>query len=150
VLTQVGDRQVMKAMQAQQAVLGGEESGHFIFANHHTTGDGILSGLQLLAAIQLLGKPLSELSGLMTVFPQTLINVPVGLKPDISEVPELTRVIEEVSQQLGDRGRVLVRYSGTEPLCRIMVEGQEPADIEQYAGRIADVVSRGLGPKKAP
>jgi len=144
VTTAVGDRSVMEAMRKNGAVLGGEESGHIIFRDHHTTGDGILSALQLLAALRRSGKPLSELARAMTVFPQTLINVPVNRKPDIDTIPEISATIRRVENSLGERGRVLVRYSGTEPFCRVMVEGEEKTDVDNYARQIADTIGRVL------
>jgi phosphoglucosamine mutase len=141
----VGDRYVMEKMRAKGAVLGGEDSGHVIFLDHHTTGDGLISALQLLAAIKVFEQPLSELANLMTVFPQTLINVPVKIKPDISSVPELAGVIKNVERKMGERGRVLVRYSGTEPVLRIMVEGEKEKDVERFSGNIAEVARRNLG-----
>ncbi len=141
----VGDRYVMEKMRAKGAVLGGEDSGHIIFFDHHTTGDGLISALQLLAAIKVFDQPLSGLATLMTVFPQTLINVPVKVKPDISGVPELAAVINSIEQKMGERGRVLVRYSGTEPVLRVMVEGEKEKDVERFAGNIAEVVRRNLG-----
>lgn len=144
VTTAVGDRSVMEAMRKDGAVLGGEESGHIIFRDHHTTGDGILSALQLLAALRRSGKPLSELARAMTVFPQTLINVPVNRKPDMDTIPEISAIIRRVENSLGERGRVLVRYSGTEPLCRVMVEGEEKTEVDNYARQIADTIGREL------
>ena len=124
---------------------GGEESGHIIFLKHQTTGDGILSGLQLLGALQSFKQPLSELSALMAVFPQVLVNVLVRTRPEIDEIPELVQVIREVERSLGDRGRVLVRYSGTEPVCRIMVEGPDSRETKGFAERIAARVIQILG-----
>jgi phosphoglucosamine mutase len=144
VSARVGDRYVMEEMRNRQSSLGGEDSGHIIFLDHHTTGDGILAALQLLFAIKRSGQPLSELSSLMTVYPQTLINVPVAKKPDISEVPALVKIIKDTEQELGVEGRVLVRYSGTEPVCRVMVEGKRQEEIEAYARNIADVITRQL------
>ncbi|MBW2119045.1 MAG: phosphoglucosamine mutase [Deltaproteobacteria bacterium] len=141
----VGDRYVMEKMRAKGAVLGGEDSGHIIFLDHHTTGDGLISALQLLTAIKFFEQPLSGLATLMTIFPQTLINVPVKIKPDISSVPELGSVIKNVEQKMGKRGRVLVRYSGTETVLRVMVEGEKEEDVERFAGNIAEVVRRNLG-----
>lgn len=138
--TGVGDRLVMERMIEIDASLGGEDSGHIIFSNNHTTGDGIISAIQLLNAMFFFGKPLSQLATLMTVYPQVLINVPVKDKPGISEVPEINRVIRSVESELSGEGRILVRYSGTEPLCRIMVEGKEQKEIEKYAKKIADVI----------
>jgi phosphoglucosamine mutase len=143
--TQVGDRYVLEEMRAKQAVLGGEDSGHIIFLNYHTTGDGLLSGMQLVAAMKTFDQPLSKLSKLMTVFPQTLINVPVKTKPLLSTVTELTREIDRVEKRLGDRGRVLVRYSGTEPVCRVMLEGESREEVETCAVEIAEAVRQNLG-----
>ena len=143
--TRVGDRYVMEAMKEKGAVLGGEDSGHLIFLDHHTTGDGILSGLQLLAALLRSQKPLSELGRCMAVFPQVLMNVRVREKPEIVSVPEVGRVIRRVETTLGDRGRVLVRYSGTEPLCRVMVEGENREEVERYAAEIAETIRQAIG-----
>ena len=140
----VGDRYVLEEMRKTGAILGGEESGHIIFLQHHTTGDGLLSAMHLLSAMKKSGQPLSRLSTLMTVFPQVLINVPVKKKPEISSVPELVRVQQNVETRLGERGRVLLRYSGTEPVCRIMVEGERQEEIEEYARQIAEVVKTQL------
>ena len=142
--TQVGDRYVMEEMRARNANLGGEDSGHIIFLQYHTTGDGLLSALQLLYAMKLFEQPLSRLSTLMTVFPQAFINVPVQNKPDITEVPKIVKAIEIAERALGDRGRVLVRYSGTEPVCRVMVEGEKQEEAERYAGQIARAIEMEL------
>jgi len=144
ITSKVGDRYVLEKMRKSGALLGGEESGHIIFLQHHTTGDGLLSALQLLSAMKISGQPLSQLSTLMTVFPQVLINVPVNKKPEMSSVSELVLVQQDVETQLGERGRVLLRYSGTEPVCRIMVEGERQEEIEEYARQIADVVKEQL------
>jgi len=140
----VGDRYVLEMMKEKGASIGGEDSGHIIFLNHHTTGDGILSALQVLAAMQEAGKPLSELARLMTVFPQKLINVDVSSKPEVSTIPELVSVIEDVEKKLGDKGRVLVRYSGTQNMCRVMVEGPTNEETEAYCRQIVDVVKEKL------
>jgi phosphoglucosamine mutase len=145
VSTPVGDRNVVEEMRARKAILGGEDSGHLIFLGNHSTGDGLLSGLQLLSAMQALRRPLSELSTLMRVFPQTLLNVPVQRKPEIPSVPEVVEAITSVEARLGDRGRVLVRYSGTEPVCRIMVEGERQEEIERYASEIGKAIRRIMG-----
>ncbi len=142
--TNVGDRYVLEKMRESEAILGGEESGHIIFLQHHTTGDGMLSALQLLSAMKTAGQSLSQLSTLMTVFPQVLINVPVKEKPEFFSVPELVRAQQDVETRLGEKGRVLLRYSGTEPVCRIMVEGERQEEIEEYARQIADVVKKEL------
>ncbi len=141
-ITKVGDRYVLEEMQAKGASIGGEESGHIIFLEHHTTGDGIITALQLLAVMKNEQKPLSELAQVMTVFPQMLINVEVKTKPELSTIPEIREVIRNVKGQLGDKGRALVRYSGTQSMCRIMVEGPTYEDTEKYCKQIADVVRK--------
>ncbi len=119
----VGDRYVIEKMRQNGASLGGESSGHLIFHQHHTTGDGIISALQLLAAIQTAKKPLSELSQIMTMTPQKMINVDVKEKPPIESIPALQSAIRAAEAELKDEGRVLIRYSGTQSMCRVMVEG---------------------------
>jgi phosphoglucosamine mutase len=143
--TQVGDRYVMEAMRASGAVLGGEDSGHMIFAEHHTTGDGILTALMLLEAIRAQSETLSQLKTIMTPFPQVLMNVPVKSKPRIDDVPRIQDAIRKVEADLGDNGRVLVRYSGTESLCRVMVEGPAEEKTRCYCRAIADAVAKELG-----
>jgi phosphoglucosamine mutase len=144
VTTGVGDRLVMEEMRKRNASLGGEDSGHIIFSDHHTTGDGILSALKLMESIIFYKKPLSEISKIMDIYPQVLINVPVNKKPDIESTPEIKGIISNVERDLGSEGRVLVRYSGTEPLCRVMVEGKSQAEIERHAQKIADVIAKEL------
>jgi phosphoglucosamine mutase len=140
VATQVGDRYVMQEMVEQDAVLGGEDSGHMIFRDRHTTGDGLLAALRLIEAMQSSDKKLSELSEIMTVYPQELINVTVSDKLALDTIPEIVTVIEAVESKLADQGRVLVRYSGTQLKCRVMVEGPTPDETRAYARQIADVV----------
>jgi phosphoglucosamine mutase len=142
--SKVGDRYVLEDMQRLGAAIGGEESGHMIFLDHHTTGDGILTAMQLIAAMVSEGKPLSELATLMDVFPQKLMNVEVTNKPDITTVPEVMKSIQEVETRLGDEGRVLVRYSGTQNVCRVMVEGPTDDVTESYCTEIAEVVKTAL------
>jgi phosphoglucosamine mutase len=144
--TNVGDRNVCEAMREKGAIIGGEESGHIIFLNRHTTGDGMLSAIYLLCAVSYFEKPLSELSHIITLFPQVKINVKVAQKPPISSVPEISNRIKEIESVLGDRGRVLVRYSGTEPVCRIMVEGEDRDRIQEYAISLAHAVEKKLNP----
>ena len=145
VMTKVGERYVLEEMQAKGSALGGEDSGHIIFLQHHTTGDGILTALQVLSAMKKEGKPLSELAKIMKVFPQSLINVDTKSRPEISTVPEIVSTIKLVEQKLGDRGRVLVRYSGTQNMCRVMVEGPTKEETLEYCKQIADVVRERLG-----
>jgi len=143
--SKVGDRYVLEDMLELGSVLGGEASGHMIFLNHHTTGDGILTSLQLLAAMVETGKPLSELAKMMDMYPQKLINVDVKSKPDISTMPRIMEVIERTEKELGDDGRVLVRYSGTQNMCRVMVEGPSEGVTDKSCKEIADIIKRVLG-----
>jgi len=141
----VGDRRVMEKMRANGAVLGGEDSGHIIFLDQHTTGDGLLSALRLMEVMVTQKKPLSKLSHIMTVAPQALINVSVSSKPDLDEVEPIKKIILQVKSDLNGQGRVLVRYSGTQPMCRVMVEGPNSEITERYCRKIADVVSNTIG-----
>jgi phosphoglucosamine mutase len=141
----VGDRYVLEDMQRLHAAIGGEQSGHMIFLDHHTTGDGIIAAMQLIAAMLRARKPLSELAKMMDIYPQTLINVEVKEKPEIFRVPQILAAIQQVETELGDQGRVLVRYSGTENLCRVMVEGPAEALTQAYCKQIAVEVERVLG-----
>jgi phosphoglucosamine mutase len=141
----VGDRNVLQDMLRLGAVIGGEDSGHLIFTEHHTTGDGILAALQLVAAMVREGKPLSELAKQMEIFPQKLINVPVKSKPDISTLRPVMEAIRQVERELGDQGRVLVRYSGTQEACRVMVEGPTNEVTEKHCKHIAEAVRAVLG-----
>ena len=141
----VGDRHVLEQMRRLGAVVGGEDSGHMIFLNYHTTGDGILAAIQLIVSMIREGKTLSELSAIMDVYPQKLINVEVGRKPDISGVPRLMEAIKTVETELGDQGRVLVRYSGTQNVCRVMVEGPAQGLTERFCKQLAEIVKITLG-----
>ena len=140
VTTKVGDRYVLREMLATGARIGGEGSGHMIFLDHHTTGDGIISALMVVSAMKREGKPISQLAKLMKIYPQRLINIEVKNKPPIETVPEIVAAIENVEKRLGNVGRVLVRYSGTQPMCRVMVEGPTHEETEEYCGKIAQVV----------
>lgn len=142
VFAPVGDRFVLEEMLARGAVIGGEDSGHLIFLKHHTTGDGLITALQILAAIKKEGRPLSELARIMSVFPQMLINIDVKRKPEIETVPEIMAAIKKAEKTLGDKGRVLVRYSGTQNMCRVMVEGPTKIETETHCRQIADVVEK--------
>jgi len=116
-----------------------------IFLDHNTTGDGILSALQVLAIIQRSGKKLSELAQVMTSLPQVLVNVRVRKKADLKKITPIKEVIDQVEAELGDKGRVLVRYSGTEPLLRVMIEGEDQSRIETLAEQVAGSVREHLG-----
>ncbi|HSQ50552.1 MAG TPA: phosphoglucosamine mutase [Nitrospiraceae bacterium] len=143
--TSVGDRYLLERMSADGYNFGGEQSGHFIFLDHNTTGDGLISALQVLSLMKRTGKPLSELAKAMTAVPQVLLNVHVTKKPNLDTVPELQRAIHDSEQRLNGSGRVLVRYSGTEPLLRVMVEGESDDQIREVANRLADIVKTHLG-----
>jgi len=143
--SKVGDRYVLEDMLKLGSVIGGEESGHMIFLDQHTTGDGIITAMQLLAAMVRKGKPLSELAKMMDIYPQKLINVDVKSKPDIKTVPQVMEVIDRIEKELGDEGRVLVRYSGTQNMCRVMVEGPSESVTEKYCREIAEIVRSVLG-----
>ena len=143
--TAVGDRYVLEAMRAGQYVLGGEQSGHIILLDHATTGDGILTGLQLLATVARRGQPLSELVKVMTKYPQVLINVQGVDKSRMGSAPELAAAVAEAETELGQLGRVLVRPSGTEPAVRVMVEAADAGKAERVAGRLAQSVRLALG-----
>ncbi|MCH9609820.1 MAG: Phosphoglucosamine mutase [Chlamydiales bacterium] len=144
-LTKVGDRHVLQEMLDHKASLGGEQSGHLIFRKHTTTGDGILSALQVLAIMHRTGRKLSELAAAVEKFPQILINIPVIKKPPLEELKSVSRVIGDIEGELKGKGRVLIRYSGTENLCRVMVEGEEREKIDQMAKVIADMVTKEIG-----
>ncbi|HPI93136.1 MAG TPA: phosphoglucosamine mutase [Deltaproteobacteria bacterium] len=143
--TQVGDRYVLEEMLKKGSVIGGEQSGHIIYLNHHTSGDGIISALQVLRSMKTENRKLSELSKVMKVFPQKLINIDVKSKPDLDTIPEVKAAIEEVEAVLGEKGRVLVRYSGTQKMCRIMVEGPTEHETELYCTRIAGIIADRIG-----
>jgi phosphoglucosamine mutase len=132
-------------MQQKGSVLGGEESGHVIFLNHHTTGDGIITALQLLRAMKRSGQPLSDLAKIMTPSPQKIINVNVKDKPPLEQIPELQKAIKEAEAELGDSGRVLIRYSGTQSMCRVMVEGPTELLTDRLTRILADAVRKSIG-----
>ncbi|GGP16173.1 phosphoglucosamine mutase [Oceanobacillus neutriphilus] len=143
--TAVGDRYVMEEMRNNGYNLGGEQSGHIIFLDYITTGDGLLSALQLVNVMRESGKPLSELADEMTIFPQTLINVRVTDKNEALTSPIILDEVQAVEEELGENGRVLVRPSGTEPLVRVMVEAKTEEDCKTYAERIVKVIENLLG-----
>lgn len=142
--TPVGDRYVVEAMRQREAMLGGEQSGHLIFHNYSTTGDGLLAALQILRIMREKEKPLSQIAGLLTPFPQTLVNVRVEKRLPFEERPVIGETVAKIEKALSGRGRVLLRYSGTEALCRVMVEGEDPDLVAQLAQELAEVVSREL------
>ena len=144
-ITDVGDRCVLDEMRKSGAVLGGEDSGHMIFLDRHTSGDGIMTGLRLIEVMKKTGKKLSELAGIMTVYPQVLKNVKIIEKTDIYTIPEIADIIARIEKHLDGQGRVLVRYSGTQPLCRVMVEGPDRETTENCCDRIVEVIDRLIG-----
>jgi phosphoglucosamine mutase len=144
VKTAVGDRYVVEEMRRSGYNVGGEQSGHMVFLDHNTTGDGMISALQVLAIMQRTGKPLSELASIMTALPQVLVNVRVDKKRPVIEVPEVAKSIAAAEEQLAETGRVLIRYSGTEPLMRIMLEGQDEIQIAGLAQDIATAVEKNM------
>jgi len=145
VITDVGDRHVLEQMTEQGAVIGGEDSGHMIFLDSHTSGDGILTGLRLMQVMRETNTPLSVLASVMQTYPQILRNVEIAEKVDIMEIPDIKAAISRVEERLGSQGRVLVRYSGTQPLCRVMVEGPDPETTRSYCTEIVDIIRRKIG-----
>jgi len=145
VRTGVGDRYVLEEMRKLGLSLGGEQSGHTIFADWSTTGDGILTALKVLEVMVRKGKRLSELTADYVKFPQKLINVKVASKPDLESVPEIAGAVNRVQDELKDGGRVLVRYSGTENKARVMVECEDEELCRKFAGDIAEVIEKTIG-----
>ena len=142
--TPVGDRHVVEAMRREGATLGGEQSGHLIFMDYSTTGDGLLAALQLLRIMCERQKPLSELAHLITPFPQLLINVPVVCKTPFEDLPDLQASVARAEKDMAGRGRVLLRYSGTESLARVMVEGEDQDKVRSLAEGLAEDVRKCL------
>ncbi|MBE7451869.1 MAG: phosphoglucosamine mutase [Kofleriaceae bacterium] len=142
VRTQVGDRYVVEEMRRNGYNLGGEQSGHLVFLDHATTGDGIVAALRVLAVMVREGRPLSELARVMTRTPQVLVNVKVAHKRPLDELGDVVGLIRGVEAELGDDGRVLVRYSGTEAKARVMIEGPDEARIREQAETIAEALVR--------
>jgi len=147
VKTAVGDRYVVEEMKKNEYNLGGEQSGHIIFLDYNTTGDGLLSGLQLVNIMKITGKKLSELANEMTIFPQKLVNIRVTDKHGVTDNALVAEKIAEVERDMDGDGRVLVRPSGTEPLVRVMVEAPSAEACEEYVERIAAVVREEMGMK---
>lgn len=143
--TRVGDRYVLEEMRANGYALGGEQSGHIIFLEHHTTGDGLTTAAMLAALLCRSGRPLSELAGIMPVLPQVLRNLQVARREGLEDNAQLAAAVHQARKTLGPRGRVLVRPSGTEPLVRVMVEGEDPEQVSRAADEIAGVVAAEFG-----
>lgn len=142
VRTQVGDRYVVEAMRAKGYNFGGEQSGHLVFLDHNTTGDGTLAALQLLAIMIKKNKPLSELATIMTTFPQVLKNVRMASQIPPEHIPGFPEALEKAEQHLGSRGRILVRASGTEPVIRVMTEGEDEEEITTIANELCEVIRK--------
>lgn len=142
--TKVGDRYVLERMLEIGASLGGEQSGHIIFLDENTTGDGLISALHLLEAVIKTKKPLSELAAVMEVLPQALVNakVPNHKKEDYMDYPEIAEAIRKLEEKFAGEGRVLIRPSGTEPLVRVMIEGKDKAEIDREARRLAELITK--------
>ena len=145
--SKVGDRYVLELMRERRAALGGEDSGHIIFLRHHSTGDGIIAALQVLGAMRFYGRPLSTLAQVMRVTPQRIINVDVASKPPLESMAALTGAIAEAEAELAEKGRVLIRYSGTQSMCRVMVEAPTQEMTDRLAGFLAEAIRSELGEK---
>jgi len=145
VRTAVGDKYVMEEMLKRGVSLGGEQSGHIIFSDYLFTGDGLCTALNVLRTITLTGRPLADLASDLTSYPQVLLNVRVREKVDLAGVPAVAAAIDRVERRVAGQGRLLVRYSGTEPLLRVMLEGKQQDEIRGWAQEIVDVVKEHLG-----
>jgi len=141
----VGDKYVMEEMLARDLSLGGEQSGHIIFSDYLFTGDGLCTALNVLRAVAITGRPLADLAADLTTYPQVLLNVRVREKAELKSVPAIADVIARVEARVAGQGRLLVRYSGTEPLLRVMLEGKHQDEIRGWAQEIVDVVKQHLG-----
>ncbi len=144
-VTGVGDRYVLEAMQKNGYVLGGEQSGHVVFSDFATTGDGLITATQVLAAMQRSNRTLADLASIMQTFPQVLVNVRVKSKAGWETNPAIRAAIDAAEAKLGDKGRVLVRPSGTEPLIRVMAEGPDQGELDALAASVAEVIAREQG-----
>jgi phosphoglucosamine mutase len=140
----VGDRYVLEEMQRIGANLGGEQSGHILFLDDATTGDGMLTAVKMASIISIMG-PLDELVADLKVFPQKIVNVRVRQKPPLSLLPDVSRLLAEAEQALGASGRVVLRYSGTEPLARVMVEAEREEDVERWTDSLAEALKASIG-----
>ena len=143
--TKVGDRYVLEEMVARNLNVGGEQSGHMIFRDFTTTGDGIISALQILRIMKENAKPLSQLKRCLTKYPQAQRNLRVKSKPPLDELPGVMKLVSETEKELNGRGRVLLRYSGTEPKIRLLIEGREADQIDRQANRIAQAIEKAIG-----
>ena len=145
VRTEVGDRYVVEAMRARGCNLGGEQSGHIIFLDHTTTGDGTLAALQVLAIMKRENRRLSELSKIIDLYPQLLLNIKIRLKKELSKIKGLPELLDRNETRLNGKGRINIRYSGTEQISRVMVEGEDVALINEIANELADAIQKDIG-----
>jgi len=145
VRTKVGDKYVMEEMQKRHLSLGGEQSGHLIFSDHLFTGDGLITALNVLRTMAATGRGLADLADDLQVYPQVLVNVRVRERADLRTIPEMASLMARVEERLGEGGRLLVRYSGTEPLLRVMLEGRSQDEIERLAQDLADTARKTIG-----
>ena len=143
--TAVGDKYVLEEMLRSGAALGGEQSGHVIFSDYSTTGDGMLTALKIMSIVAKTRAGLDELTAGLTTFPQRLVNVRVREKKTLSDLPSVAKEVRECEAALGDSGRILVRFSGTEPLARVMVEASDPSQVDEFTARIAGAIEREIG-----
>jgi phosphoglucosamine mutase len=143
--TAVGDKYVLEEMLRSGAALGGEQSGHVIFTDHSTTGDGMLTAVKIMTIVAQTGLGLDELTADLKTFPQRLINVRVREKKTLTDLPSVAQEVRECEAKLGASGRILVRFSGTEPLARVMVEASDPRQVDEFSTRIAGAIEREIG-----
>jgi phosphoglucosamine mutase len=141
----VGDKYVMEEMLRRDLSLGGEQSGHIILSDFLFTGDGLVTALALLQVMAATGRDLADLAAQLVTYPQVLVNVRVRVRRELRDLPPVAKVVGDVERRLGNTGRLLVRYSGTEPLLRIMLEGRDQAQIRAWAEEIAECVREHLG-----
>ncbi|MBV8969358.1 MAG: phosphoglucosamine mutase, partial [Verrucomicrobia bacterium] len=144
VRTAVGDRHVVEAMRAQSLNLGGEQSGHVVFGDYCTTGDGLVSALQIFAIMEATGEPLSKLRAILQKLPQEQRNIPVREKRPWQEIPAIHRAVQAAERALDGQGRVLLRYSGTEPKIRLLLEGPDVSQLKQFADEIESEIRHSL------
>jgi phosphoglucosamine mutase len=142
--TDVGDRYVLEEMQRNGANLGGEQSGHILFLDDATTGDGMLTAIKIASLVALKG-PLDSLVADLKIFPQTIVNVRVRSKPPLDTLPEIAALLAQAERELGNSGRIVLRYSGTEPLARVMVEAEHDDDVRRWSESLAFALRSSLG-----
>jgi phosphoglucosamine mutase len=145
VRTPVGDRYILERMLQEDYNFGGEQSGHILFLDHNTTGDGLISALQLMSLMRRSGKPLSELAAYTRLLPQVLVNVRVREQKNLEDIASFQKALRARQSALNGVGRLLVRYSGTEPVVRIMVEGEQQAMVDSIAHELADILRKEIG-----